>query len=55
VEDAFKAGIKYKPSHPLVQTSGKDWIFQPHPKLYEILAGNVFEHYLGTLTTKTTI
>ena len=29
----------------LVGTSGKDWTFQPHPDLYEILGSNVLEHY----------
>src|SRR5947207_3283317 len=44
-EDDFKAGIKYKPPLPLVKTSGKNWIFQPHPELYETLATNVLENY----------
>jgi hypothetical protein len=44
-EEAFKAGIKYTPPNPLVKTSGKDWVFQPHPDLYETLATNVFDHY----------
>jgi hypothetical protein len=33
------------PPHPLVRTSGKDWLFQPHPDLYKILGKNVYEHY----------
>ena len=45
VEEAFKAGIKYKPPRPLVKTSGADWTFQPHPELYKTLARNVFDYY----------
>lgn len=45
MEDFFKAGIKYKPPHPLLRTSGKDWIFQPHQEHHRILAENVIEHY----------
>src|SRR5438132_7633044 len=45
VQDASKAGIKYMPLRPLGDTSGKDWVFQPHPKLYKILSTNVFQHY----------
>ena len=26
-------------------TSGENWVFQPHPELYETLATNVLEHY----------
>ena len=44
-EEAIKARIKYRPPYPLVGSSGKNWVFQPHPELYEILATNVFEHY----------
>ena len=32
-EEAFKDGIKYTPPHSLVGTSGKNWVFQPHPEL----------------------
>ena len=42
---AFKDGINYMPPHPLVGTSGSDWVFQPHPDLYETLATNVLQHY----------
>ena len=44
-EDAFKAGIKYKPPRPLSNSSSIDWVFQPHPDLYKILVPNVLEHY----------
>jgi hypothetical protein len=42
---AFKDGIKYRVPDSLLETSGKDWVFQPHPKLYEVLGTNVLEHY----------
>ncbi|KIX08519.1 uncharacterized protein Z518_03175 [Rhinocladiella mackenziei CBS 650.93] len=45
VYDAFKAGIPYKPPRPLLNTSGVNWVFQPHPELYKIIAPNVLEHY----------
>jgi hypothetical protein len=45
VRDAFKAGIKYTPPHPLVSTSGVNQAYQPHPDLYETLATPVLEHY----------
>jgi hypothetical protein len=45
-EEAFKTGIKYTPPDCLLHTSGKNWTFQPHPKLYETLATNVLEHYI---------
>jgi hypothetical protein len=45
VEEAFKAGIKYKPPRSLVKSSGADWTFQPHPELYKTLATNVLTHY----------
>lgn len=44
-EDAFKAGIRYKRPRSLVKSSGKNWVFQPHPDLYKTLAPNVLEHY----------
>ena len=44
-EDAFKVGIKYTPPDPLVDTSGKDRVFQQHPDLYQTLATNVLAHY----------
>jgi len=44
-EEAFKAGIKYRPPRSLVSTSGVGWAYQPHPDLYETLATNVLEHY----------
>jgi hypothetical protein len=44
-EEAFKAGIKYTPPDPLLATSGVNWVYQPHPDLYETLATNVLEHY----------
>ena len=44
-EDAFKSGIKYKPPRPLLNSSGIDWVFQPHPNLYKTLAPPVLEHY----------
>src|SRR5438045_7553774 len=45
VKDAFKAGIPYKPPRPLLNTSGVNWVFQPHPELYKIIAPNVLDHY----------
>jgi hypothetical protein len=42
---AFKDGINYIPPHHLVATSGRNWVFQPHPDLYKTLATNVLEHY----------
>src|SRR5438270_5358826 len=33
------------PPDSLVHTSGQNWVFQPHPELYETLATNVLEHY----------
>jgi hypothetical protein len=45
LRDAFKAGIKYTPPHPLVSTSGVNQAYQPHPDLYETLARPVLEHY----------
>jgi len=44
-EEAFKTGIKYTTPRSLVDTSGKDGVFQPYPDLYEILARNVLDHY----------
>jgi hypothetical protein len=44
-EDVFKDGIPYTAPYPLVSTSGIDWVFQPHPRLYDMLATNVLEHY----------
>ena len=44
-EEAFKAGIKYRPPHLLVKTSGENWVFQPHPEPYETIATNVLDHY----------
>jgi len=44
-KDAFKAGIPYKPPRPLLNSSGVDWVFQPHPNLYKTLAPHVLEHY----------
>jgi hypothetical protein len=38
----FKDGFKYRPPLGLLDTSGKDWAFQP---LYVILATNVFQQY----------
>src|ERR1700733_13456182 len=46
VTDAFPAGIRYMPPPPLVNTTGANWKFQPHPELYETLATNVLEHYI---------
>jgi len=43
--DAFKAGIPYRPPSPLLNSSGVNWVFQPHPELYKIIASNVLEHY----------
>src|SRR6516225_8309648 len=51
-DEAFKFGIKYKPPHSLVGTSGADWVFQPHPELYETLAANVLEHYINYRNNK---
>ena len=45
IEDAFKAGIPYKPPRPLLNTSGLNWAFQPHPELYKIIGPNVLDHY----------
>jgi hypothetical protein len=45
VKDAFKAGIPYKLPRSLLNTSGLDWVFQPHPELYKIIAPNVLCHY----------
>jgi hypothetical protein len=45
LEEAFKVGIKYKPSSPLLQHSGKGWVFQLHSGLYGILARNIVEYY----------
>src|SRR3954466_5374939 len=45
VEKAFPDGIKYTPPGHLVHSSGINWEFQPHPKLYKILAENVLNHY----------
>ena len=45
VNDAFKAGITYRLPSSLLSTSGVDWVFQPHPTLYEIIAPNVLDHY----------
>jgi hypothetical protein len=45
IEVAFKNGIKYRSPGPLLGTSGKNWVFQPHPELYDILADKVLEQY----------
>ena len=45
VEDAFK-GIPYKPPRPLLNTTGVDWVFQPHAELYKIIAPNVLDHFI---------
>jgi hypothetical protein len=45
VKDVYEAGIEYKRPRPLVKSSGRNWVFQPSPDLYERLASNVLEHY----------
>jgi hypothetical protein len=45
VKDAYEGGILYKRPRPLVKSSGRNWVFQPAPDLYERLASNVLEHY----------
>jgi hypothetical protein len=45
VKDVFEAGIEYKRPRSLVKSSGRNWVFQPSPDLYERLASNVLEHY----------
>ena len=45
VEQAFKAGIKYKPPRPLLNSSGVDWVFQPHQDLYKTIVPNLLLHY----------
>jgi len=45
VEDAFKNGIPYQPPEALLKTSGIDWEFQPHPKLYDLLGDQTLIHY----------
>jgi hypothetical protein len=45
VENAFKAGVPYKPPRALLYTSGANWVFQPHPELYEMIASHTLEHY----------
>jgi hypothetical protein len=45
VKDIPKDKIRYKRPRPLVKSSGKNWVFQPHPDLYKTLAPNVLEHY----------
>ena len=44
-KDAFKAGIKYKPPRPLLNSIGKNWVFQPHLDLYKKLAPPVLDQY----------
>lgn len=44
-KEAFTAGIKYRSPYPLVATSGVDWTFQPHSRLYQTIAPNVLQHY----------
>jgi hypothetical protein len=52
INDAFPDGLRYRTPFPLLQTSGQDWVFQPHPKLYEMLAENTIDHYRHYMNNK---
>jgi hypothetical protein len=41
----FQARNQVQAPRPLLNSSGKDWVFQPHPNLYKTLAPNVLEHF----------
>ena len=49
---AFRDGIKYEAPESFLESSGEDWVFQPHPKLYGELGTNVLEHYASYKNNK---